>query len=265
MKYGFPLLLAGAALSALTACSGTADNNENTAAENMAMPTGTDVAANNPFADSEQRMDQQMMAAVGANPGDTWVRKMIAHHQGAIDMSKIMLEQNPSADVAMMAREAIEKQSKEIKDLQKLLQQGAPDPKSAELYRPVEMEMKQAMMQAKGATDSETFMKKMLAHHNGGAELADLALDKGDVTGALRAQVEKTHEGQHEDAEMTEAMIGGASMQDAMKKSGAKAATKAKADLAPAPAKTSAKAKPASKQAEHDMSNMSNMAGMNHM
>jgi uncharacterized protein (DUF305 family) len=222
----------------------------------MAMPAGADMAANNPFAASEQRMDQQMMAAVGANPGDTWVRKMIVHHQGAIDMSKVMLEQNPTADVAMMARDAIAKQTKEVDDLKKLLQHGAPDPKSAEIYRPVEMEMKQAMMQAKGANVSETFMKKMLAHHNGGAELADVALDKGGVTGALRAQVEKTHEGQHKDADMTEAMLGGASMQEAMKKSATTSAKEAKAE----PTSTAP-----TKPADHNMSDMSNMSGMNHM
>lgn len=259
MKYGFSLLLAGAALSTLTACSGGAGNDQNAAANTMMTPADKDanMAANdatNPFAQVEQRMDQQMMAAVGSNAGDTWVRKMILHHQGAIDMSKVMLEQNPSADVAMMARDAITKQTKEVSDLQKFLQKGAPDPKSAEIYRSVEMEMKQAMMQAKGATVSETFMKKMLAHHNGGAELADLALDKGGVTGALRTQVEKTHEGQHQDADMTEAMIGGASMKEAMKKSGAKS-TQAPADAA----------KTTSTTADHDMSNMSNMAGMNHM
>ena len=221
------------------------------------MPASADMAADNPFAASEQRMEQQMMAAVGANPGDTWVRKMIVHHQGAIDMSKVMLEQNPTADVAMMAREAIAKQTKEVADLKKLLQQGAPDPKSAEIYRPVEMEMKQAMMQAKGANVSETFMKKMLAHHIGGAELADVALDKGGVTGALRAQVEKNfNEGQHEDADMTEAMLGGASMQDAMKKSGTTSGKEAKAKPASAAA---------TKPADHNMSDMSNMSSMNHM
>jgi uncharacterized protein (DUF305 family) len=259
MKYGFSSLLAGAALLTLSACSG-ADNDQTNAADNSAMSADADATTaaqdpNNPFAKAEQRMDQQMMAAVGANASDTWVRKMIVHHQGAIDMSKIMLEQNPSGEVGMMARDAITKQTKEIKDLQKLLQQGTPNPKSGEIYRSVEAEMKQAMMQARGATVAETFMKKMLAHHEGGAELADVALDKAGVTGALRAQIEKTHEGQHHDAEMTEAMIGGATMQQAMKQSGAKTAKEAK----PKPAPTAT-----SMPADHDMDDMSDMSGMDH-
>ena len=54
---------------------------------------------------------------------------------------------------------------------------------------------------------------------------------------------------------MTEAMIGGASMQEAMKPSGTKTAKEAK----PKPAQTATPMR-----ADHDMSDMSDMSGMDH-
>ena len=58
------------------------------------------------------KMDQAMAAAIGINAADTWVRKMIEHHRGAVDMSRIVLTQSPTADVAKMAQSTIDEQGK---------------------------------------------------------------------------------------------------------------------------------------------------------
>lgn len=96
-------------------------------------------------------------------------------------------------------------------------------------------------------------MRKMLAHHEGGAALADVALDNG-VTGALRAQVEKTHNGQHEDAEMVEAMLSGKPMQH----------EKAEASVGKSPAARASKGMPVpgTNTPEHEAHDMNSM---NHM
>ena len=188
---------------------------------------------NNPFAQSEMQMSERMMAAVGTDVGDSWVRKMIEHHQGAIDMSQIVLQQNPTAGVAEMARMTVEKQGKEIEDLRKLVKQGSPNAQSGELYRPAMTQMHQAMMAAKGADVSETFMRKMLEHHRGGVTMSDVALQNG-VSGTLRQQVQKTRDDQQKEAKMVEAMLAGQSHQQAMAASGAKSAEQAKAEPAPA-------------------------------
>src|SRR5574338_401358 len=191
-----------------------------TASNQMSSETAanaTQAATSNPFADAEQKMSQAMMAAIGPNAGDTWVRMMIAHHQGAIDMSRLALQQNLPADVAMMAQETIDKQQKEIADLEKRKQQGQPDPKTMGLYHPAMQQMDDAMRNASGADLAETFMRKMLEHHKGGVALSDVALKNG-VTGAVRSQVQKTRAGQQKDAEMTEAMLQGKPMQQAKQK-----------------------------------------------
>ncbi|MBA2635393.1 MAG: DUF305 domain-containing protein [Sphingomonas sp.] len=253
-----------ALLSTLTACGG-ADEPANQVAANDANMMQAD--PNNPFAQSEMAMDQAMMAAVGINAADSWVRKMIEHHRGAVDMSRIVLAQNPSADVATMAQMTIDKQGKEITDLEKLVATGTPDQASAELYRPPSMQMHNAMMAATGADISETYLRKMLAHHQGAVAMSDVALANG-ATGAVRAQIEKTKAGQQQEIAQVEAMLRGEPMSS---QAAAQPAATAPAPPAPPraaapkpapaePAPTPAKPKPTAPapdpHAGHDMNTM---------
>ena len=239
------ILMGAASAMALLigACGANDDAAQNEAAGND-MSTMAD--ASNPFAQSEMQMNERMMAAVGTDVGDSWVRKMIEHHQGAIDMSEIVLQLNPRADVAEMARMTMDKQSKEITDLRKLVKQGSPSPQSGELYRTPMTQMHDAMMAAKGADVSETFMRKMLEHHKGGVTMSDVALQNG-VSGTLRQQVQKTRDDQQKEAQMVEAMLRGETMQHAMQQTGVKSAEETKAEPAPAEkATTATKAEPKS-------------------
>ena len=236
------LLLSTASAMALllAACGASDEATENAAGGNDANAMVAD--ASNPFAQSEMQMNERMMAAVGTDVGDSWVRKMIEHHQGALTMSEIVLKQNPRADVAEMARMTIEKQGKEIADLRKLVKQGSPNQESAELYRASMTQMHDAMMAAKGADISETFLRKMLEHHRGGVTMSDVALKNG-VSGALRQQVQKTRDDQQKEAQIVEAMLRGETMKHAMEQTGVKSAKEAKAEPAPADrARTTAKA-----------------------
>lgn len=260
------LLLAVSPLVLVAACSG-GDNSQNMTASDVGATGDASLNASDAsdaFADAEQKMNDAMMAAIGSDAGDSWAKKMIAHHQGAIDMSQAVLEQNPKPDVAQMARDAIAKQQKDIADIQKLLKNGAPDQKSADLYKPAMMEMQQKMQAASGADASETFMRKMLEHHKGAVAMSDVALKNG-VSGALREQVQKTRDDNRKDADMTEAMLRGEPMSHAMADSGAKSAEQAKKEPAPADkAKSGAKPPASGEHTGHDMNDMGNM-DMNHM
>lgn len=208
MKRTLLYMSAVALVSTLSACGGT-DEPANEVATNDMNAMMAD--PNNPFAQSEMAMDQAMMAAVGVNAADSWVRKMIEHHRGAVEMSRIALAQNPTAEVAQMAQMTIGMQGKEIADLEKLVATGNPDPASAELYRPAAMQMHSAMMAATGADISETYLSKMLAHHQGAVAMSDVALANG-ATGAVRAQIEKTKATQQKEVAMVEAMLRGEPM-----------------------------------------------------
>ncbi len=265
MKKVLLSMSAVALVSTLAACNRTEEPANDVVANDM----NTMMAdPNNPFAQSEMAMDRTMMAAVGVSAQDSWVRKMIEHHRGAIDMSRIVLPQNPTADVAQMAQETIANQGREITDLEKLIASGTPDPASAELYRPAAMQMHSAMMAATGANISETYLRKMLAHHQGAVAMSDVALANG-ASGAVRAQIEKTKASQQKEIAMVETMLRGEPMMAPAAPATATAPASAQREKPAAankpaaptrPVPTPAKPKPAEPapdpHAGHDMNNM---------
>ena len=76
---------------------------------------------NTPFMPAEMAMHEKMMKAKGANASETWARKMIEHHRGAIAMSQIVLRQGPDAKTRQMAQKSIAEQNKSIGELQAML------------------------------------------------------------------------------------------------------------------------------------------------
>ena len=81
----------------------------------------------NPFGPVEQQMHQAMMSANGADLSQTWARKMIAHHQGAVDMSEVLIRQGGNPEVLAVARRVVEDQRREIAHLEAMLRgEGMP-------------------------------------------------------------------------------------------------------------------------------------------
>lgn len=190
-----------ALLASLGACGSVEQPAEDTAPDAAMTMDG-------PYAESEMAMDKAMKDAVGVDAADSWVKKMIAHHEGAINMSRIALGLEPTADVAKMAQMTIEKQGAEIEALKALARNGAANPASAKLYEAAMTEMHTDMMAASGATPSESYLTKMLAHHRGAVAMSDIALASG-ATGAVRAQIEQTRAKQLEEIALVKAMLKG--------------------------------------------------------
>ncbi len=75
----------------------------------------------NPYMPAEMAMHEKMMAAKGADAGETWTRKMIEHHRGALSMSEIALKETQDLMVRQMAQKTIDMQTKDIAELNKML------------------------------------------------------------------------------------------------------------------------------------------------
>lgn len=104
--------------------SGTMDHSKMNHGQTMnhgAMQMQMQPTAANPFPPAEMRMHERMMAAVGATADETWIRKMIEHHRGAIEMSNIEVTRGSSAQAKAEARKAIAEQQKDINTLQAML------------------------------------------------------------------------------------------------------------------------------------------------
>jgi uncharacterized protein (DUF305 family) len=77
----------------------------------------------NPYPPEEMKMHHAMMGAVGSDATETWVRKMIEHHRGAIAISQIVVRQTRDAKVREMATKSMAGQRREIGELQAWLRE----------------------------------------------------------------------------------------------------------------------------------------------
>ena len=263
MKRLFTTAAASALLLAMAACGSNEDAARN--APEAAADDGMNAMMadpDNPFAEAEMQMNGRMMSAVGVNAADSWVRQMIEHHRGAIQMSRALLRQNPSGHVAQMAQETIDKQTREIAELEKLIQQGQPDPQSARLYHPAMTGMHNVMMAAKGADPADSWTRKMLEHHRGGVAMTDVLLRQHGVPAAVRRQAEKIKSEQQKDIAMLERMLrdepmGATAPPTTPAAEPRKETARAEPKVSPKPpAKPAPKPEPADPHAGHDMNNM---------
>ena len=125
-------------------------------------------------------MHASMASAVGADVSDTWLRKMIAHHEGAIAMTEPVIAAGGDPRIVAIARRMATAQGREIEEMRRLLRKdAAPDPESARPYAAGEKQMREEMSAAHGADPSQTFLRQMIAHHRGAIAMSRIVLAQG--------------------------------------------------------------------------------------
>ncbi|QDM20581.1 DUF305 domain-containing protein [Tardiphaga sp. vice352] len=67
---------------------------------------------------SMEKMDAAMMKGMDPDPTKAWAKMMVAHHQGAIDMSKTVLKETKDPMIRQMAEKGIKDQGDEQKMLE---------------------------------------------------------------------------------------------------------------------------------------------------
>ncbi|MBW7910793.1 MAG: DUF305 domain-containing protein [Alphaproteobacteria bacterium] len=77
------------------------------------------------YADAMEKMHHDMAIAPTGDADIDFARGMIPHHQGAIDMAKIVLEKGKDAEIRKLAEDIIAAQEKEIAFLQGWLDKNA--------------------------------------------------------------------------------------------------------------------------------------------
>lgn len=93
--------------------------------DHMAMMKNT---AANPYAEASMQMQHRMMMASGSDASETFTRKMIEHHRGAIAMSKIAVDKAQDGETREIARKYVMMQEKDVAELQTWLSKHGKSP-----------------------------------------------------------------------------------------------------------------------------------------
>jgi uncharacterized protein (DUF305 family) len=104
-------VLPAAAQQAQTNPGGSMSGMQNMSMENM-------TPLQKEFHQAMQAMNAEMMQGMmDSDPGRSWMKQMIAHHQGAVEMSEIILRYSKDPDVTKEARKTKEENERGIKEL----------------------------------------------------------------------------------------------------------------------------------------------------
>lgn len=176
----------------LSACSmpmhSTMQEGENGSAMHDSGMSGMGAMSNNPFAAANARMMQDMHSNPPSGDVDyDFVVGMIPHHQGAVDMSKILLESGQAdPELAELAEEIITAQSDEMAFMETWLRENPepqPDDRAADIieaYRASMMTMMGSMHSQRDADINTRFVTGMIPHHQAAIEMAEVVLEYSD-------------------------------------------------------------------------------------
>ena len=79
-----------------------------------AVPAAASTATTELYETANTKMHHAMAIAYTGDPDVDFARSMIPHHQGAIDMAKVVLEHGQDPAIRRLAEEIIEAQQREI-------------------------------------------------------------------------------------------------------------------------------------------------------
>ncbi|WP_051207914.1 DUF305 domain-containing protein [Saccharospirillum impatiens] len=152
--------------------------------------SGMSAMSNNPFTAANARMMQDMHNNPPSGDVDyDFVVGMIPHHQGAVDMSTILLESGQAdAELAELANEIITAQSDEMAFMETWLRDNPepqPDARAAEIIRAYQASMMTMMGGMHGERDADIntrFVTGMIPHHQAAIEMAEVVLEYSDDT-----------------------------------------------------------------------------------
>ena len=87
--------------------------------DHSAMPVaGAETPAAKGYAAANEKMHRDMAVEYSGDPDVDFVRSMIPHHQGAIDMARVELEHGKDPEIRKLAEAVIEAQEAEIAEMQ---------------------------------------------------------------------------------------------------------------------------------------------------
>ena len=114
------ITLAGTALPGSSALAQHAGHGSHSG-HSTAKPAATDSAATKAYRAANDKMHKDMDIAFTGDADADFARGMIPHHQGAVDMAKIVLQYGKDPEIRKLAEDVVRSQETEIKFMREWL------------------------------------------------------------------------------------------------------------------------------------------------
>jgi uncharacterized protein (DUF305 family) len=125
----------------------------------------------------------EMVLVGGEYSDERFIDAMVPHHQGAIDMAEVALENAEHLELLQLAENVISTQQAEIEQLRSIKEQEFGTSEVPMQMSPEEMEMMGMEDPAELANQrpfDEAFINAMIPHHESAIEMAQVALAESD-------------------------------------------------------------------------------------
>ena len=125
----------------------------------------------------------EMLMENGEYSDERFIDAMVPHHQGAIDMAEVALENAEHPELLQLAENVISTQQAEIEELRAIKEQEFGTSEVPMQMSPEEMEMMGMEDPAELANQrpfDEAFINAMIPHHQSAIDMAQVALDESD-------------------------------------------------------------------------------------
>lgn len=127
-------------------------------------------------------MHQKMHVSLAGDPDVDFVRQMIPHHQGAVDMARIQLRYGRDASVKKLNAWIIQAQEREIGMMKTWLMRrdNGLSSQTARDYYGDAMRTMHAQMNIRYSGDADVdYVRGMIAHHQGAVDMASILMREG--------------------------------------------------------------------------------------
>jgi uncharacterized protein (DUF305 family) len=169
---------AGATSSSAQQGSSEQDGGEESAGDMQGMDhSNMDMGSEGMMAASEMLMEN------GEYSDERFIDAMVPHHQGAISMAQVALENAEHPELLQLAENIISSQQAEIDELRSIKEQEFGTSEVPMQMSPEEMEMMGMEDPAELANQrpfDEAFINAMIPHHESAIEMAQVALAESD-------------------------------------------------------------------------------------
>ena len=125
----------------------------------------------------------EMLMENGEYSDERFIDAMVPHHQGAISMAQVALENAEHLELLQLAENVISTQQAEIEELRAIKEQEFGTSEVPMQMSPEEMEMMGMEDPAELANQrpfDEAFINSMIPHHQSAIDMAQVALDESD-------------------------------------------------------------------------------------